>query len=577
MEKSIARWKEELPDSSIPWTIEAGALYAVAWNARGDGMAGEVSEEGWRIHQQFAARADAAIEEAAKRTPGDYYLCDKRLMIGRSVGYDLEKMREVFYAGLDGNPNFYTLIDEMVFTLLPRWYGRPGDVGLFAAEMMDYYGDAEGTIVLNAIIAKQMSFEGSHLLRGEFPPEPLARAARYLADRPDFEPGEHVRAEVFAFLGGDFRLAWELKRRTQHVRDPALKRYRDIDWSNDWSIRTFYGKLTGPPDVRRVRRIDFESRDATPPKMTFVGSGRICLIESGDGNRQAIDVAAMRPVEEILLPEAPGDFHYLPDASDRWFTVTGVDPTGVHRIVRFDSRGEREPVVMRETEPFPSVISVSPFGDWIVGGREQPEGSLTFWDASTGESAETTEAPFAVRQALFAPSGEQVVVWDGERKVAFVDVQSRKIGDAIELPAVGHFAQFAKDGRLAFLIRAGSASEPLWKVVVVDDETGAVEDLSSNWVARFPAFGDVAFDEDLKYAFVIAHPEAATPDDRIHVLDLKTGATVAALEGHFAPPLQLKYRDDVQRLYSVGIDRHLMEWDVSPAGLSAAEERERRR
>jgi hypothetical protein len=240
-EKFIEFWKKERPDSSFPWTMEAKALNALAWRARGSGFASTVKPEAWPVFERFTARADAAIREAAKRAPDDFYLRDHQMAIALAAGYDLDEIREVFHAGLDGNRIHYAaMLNAMIFTLLPRWYGRPGDLARLAEEMREEYGDLEGALILNNIISAEMRHEDRRWNAADYPPEMLARAARVLIAQPDIRWTDYARIEAYAFLGRDRQLASQLKRLTRVGADPELVRAREAEWPDDQSLRDFY-------------------------------------------------------------------------------------------------------------------------------------------------------------------------------------------------------------------------------------------------------------------------------------------------------------------------------------------------
>jgi hypothetical protein len=161
--------------------------------------------------------------------------------IARAASYDLDETREVFHAGLAGNPDHYAaMVDEMAYTLLPRWHGKPGDLGRLAGEMMERYGDLEGSLILYRIIDVQKRIEAAPMNPREYPPELLARAARVLIAQPDIRWEDYARIEAFAFLGRDRQLASQLKRLARVGVDPELVSAREAEWPDDQSLRDFY-------------------------------------------------------------------------------------------------------------------------------------------------------------------------------------------------------------------------------------------------------------------------------------------------------------------------------------------------
>lgn len=124
LEQLTARWADEKPDSALRQLLHARALYAWAWFVRGDGYWNTVPEQARADFPRLIERAEQVIADRAALLMADSTTHMYLLMIGRSAGWSLEQSRAVIEDGLTRFPeDGLSLMEEWVFTLLPKWQG----------------------------------------------------------------------------------------------------------------------------------------------------------------------------------------------------------------------------------------------------------------------------------------------------------------------------------------------------------------------------------------------------------------------------------------------------------------------
>lgn len=115
--------------------------------ARGNGYADSVSDEGWRLLAERTNIAYSILQEAAALPAKCPYWYEVMIQIAREQGWTkpkTEQMVEGLYA-LD--PAYYHVYREYANYLLPKWYGTPGEAEAFAESISNRIGGDAGDFV----------------------------------------------------------------------------------------------------------------------------------------------------------------------------------------------------------------------------------------------------------------------------------------------------------------------------------------------------------------------------------------------------------------------------------------------
>jgi hypothetical protein len=196
--KHLERGLNEAPESPAGRVVMAKALLHHAWEARGSDVASTVTEEGWRLFHERAARAHRLLDEAIALGVKDGEAYARLVNVGYAEGHSRDQVQAWVDAGMKLDPTYYAIYDEMAVYLLPRWMGQPGDIERFAADVASKVSGDNGLEAYARIALSTQNYEcgwGETLFRGEYDPKMLVRGAEVLLKR---NPGSSVAGHFAA-------------------------------------------------------------------------------------------------------------------------------------------------------------------------------------------------------------------------------------------------------------------------------------------------------------------------------------------------------------------------------------------
>lgn len=120
-------WMAAKPQSVTARIAYADFLESYSWKARGGGYADTVSKEGWRIFFERLDGARKALDEARALPEKDPVWWRVALSLGRAQQWEMPEINKVLEEGKRFEPKFWGYDTDYAFTLMPRWYGKPGD------------------------------------------------------------------------------------------------------------------------------------------------------------------------------------------------------------------------------------------------------------------------------------------------------------------------------------------------------------------------------------------------------------------------------------------------------------------
>lgn len=253
--RDIEKWVQQAPNDAAAWCAHAAKHIAAAWDARGGGRAGGVSQRGWRSFERHLASARDAAMAATERQPDDpgpFYLLLK-IAVG-AEGPDTG--REYFQAAVSRDPTYYPAYQLMMTMLLEKWHGSHRDAYEFAAEAAGRAPEGSDlpVLLIQAHIEHWMYFElfednaagGRAYLRKPDVQDSVKRAWRKSLGAPSYRPDRHtpfrrneaamwfylteeptrLKKELTALGGVETELPWQWKGRSAFRKAHKLAKVR---------------------------------------------------------------------------------------------------------------------------------------------------------------------------------------------------------------------------------------------------------------------------------------------------------------------------------------------------------------
>ena len=119
----IDHWKKSIPGSKYVAIAEARYFYNNAWNFRGSGPIGSVSDESLVLFRHSMEEAEEILQAASiesKRTP---YWHNLLLAIAQDNPHGPTKPEAVFVSGVKAFPRYFDLYEVRLSRLVPKWGG----------------------------------------------------------------------------------------------------------------------------------------------------------------------------------------------------------------------------------------------------------------------------------------------------------------------------------------------------------------------------------------------------------------------------------------------------------------------
>lgn len=124
------RWTK----SSFSHLVRGETFIKRAWEARGNGLSGSVTEIGWKLFGERLVVAAEALETAWKLNPKDLRVCQDMMTVELGQGRGRERMELWFQRGMELQPANYTMCQDKLIYLEPKWYGSAEEMIKFGRE-----------------------------------------------------------------------------------------------------------------------------------------------------------------------------------------------------------------------------------------------------------------------------------------------------------------------------------------------------------------------------------------------------------------------------------------------------------
>jgi hypothetical protein len=150
----LGKWAANKPQSVTAKLALADAFLEYGWFARGHGYADSVSNEGWRLFDERAARARAILEAANSLDPKCPYWYVLMMELDVSHGSNREQHQKLFQRAIAFEPSYEYFYMSMANYLMPRWHGLEGEWEQFADGVARKVSGKQGSMIYYAIASE---------------------------------------------------------------------------------------------------------------------------------------------------------------------------------------------------------------------------------------------------------------------------------------------------------------------------------------------------------------------------------------------------------------------------------------
>lgn len=138
------RWIKQNPHSITARIALAESYVQYGWDARGNGYSDNVSESGWKLLSERAARAKAILDaasETARKCPDWYFAMQE---VAQAQGWNVAPARALYERAVAFEPDYQYYYRTFAEYLQPKWSGKEGDAARFAEEAANNVGGDAG-------------------------------------------------------------------------------------------------------------------------------------------------------------------------------------------------------------------------------------------------------------------------------------------------------------------------------------------------------------------------------------------------------------------------------------------------
>jgi hypothetical protein len=153
-------WVDARPQSVTARVALARAYLNYAYDARGEGNAGTVSDGGWKLLAERTAEARRILMEASTlptKCP-EWYIAME--LVAMNEGWNAANARALFEQAFRLEPGYFYHARILANYLLPKWSGEEGDTENFTQEIADRIGGTEGDIFYYQVATASFLFCG---------------------------------------------------------------------------------------------------------------------------------------------------------------------------------------------------------------------------------------------------------------------------------------------------------------------------------------------------------------------------------------------------------------------------------
>jgi hypothetical protein len=128
---------ENWPHDSALLLLKGYFYIEYAWEARGNGFAQSVAQNGWGLFGERLNVAETALNEAWKLNPHDARIARRMITLELGQGRGRKRMELWFQRAMELDPDYYDACNAKLHYLKPQWYGSKEEMLEFASECLN--------------------------------------------------------------------------------------------------------------------------------------------------------------------------------------------------------------------------------------------------------------------------------------------------------------------------------------------------------------------------------------------------------------------------------------------------------
>jgi hypothetical protein len=138
------KWRKQFPNSPTQLTAFAGLLSSYAWQAKKTSREDTVNTNVTEKMQERLSAARKNLQLAIETGNEDIHWYIVALKIGLGQGWSKKEFDSIVEIAKEKEPEYYAVYQNRALSLLPKWYGKKGDMEKFAktiANDLEEHGD----------------------------------------------------------------------------------------------------------------------------------------------------------------------------------------------------------------------------------------------------------------------------------------------------------------------------------------------------------------------------------------------------------------------------------------------------
>lgn len=143
----LKRWVAAYPQSGTAHIAMADFYSYYGGLARGSEFAKDVSRSRWKLFRLRTAQAKEQLMLASHLKDRDPSWFESMQLVAHDEGWERADARALLDAAVAFEPSYYHYYREYATYLLPQWYGEPGEIEAFGAEVASRVPEPEGAIL----------------------------------------------------------------------------------------------------------------------------------------------------------------------------------------------------------------------------------------------------------------------------------------------------------------------------------------------------------------------------------------------------------------------------------------------